>query len=137
MKRFTQYITEKRMDLMYQRVPASQSRIVKGLENPSPREVEAALKNGILRFVGTQDRLLVWSATEALHAQVAAVEFGLPLARGGFDVNSGHDTFGKGMIGTHPFPEDSGRKFTVIVDEDEGRVLRKNISFVRIEKTKA
>tara|TARA_S200002703_G_scaffold34481_1_gene29870 strand:+ start:15910 stop:16323 length:414 start_codon:yes stop_codon:yes gene_type:complete len=136
MKRFTQYITEKRMDIMYKRMPASQVRIVKGLVNPSPREVEAALKGGILRFVGTQDQLLVWGATEALHAQVASVEFGLPLSRGGFDVDSGHDTFGKGMIGTHPFPEDSGRKFTIIVDEDEGRVLRKNISFVRIEKAK-
>jgi hypothetical protein len=40
------------------------------------------------------------------------------------------------MIGKHPYPEDSGRKFTVIVDEDEGRVLRKNVSFVRIEKEK-
>tara|TARA_Y100000361_G_C11020708_1_gene269354 strand:+ start:294 stop:713 length:420 start_codon:yes stop_codon:yes gene_type:complete len=136
-KRFAQYITEKRMDVMYQRMPGAPSRIVKGLENPSPREVEASLKSGILRFVGTKDRLLVWSATEALHAQVAAVEFGLPLSRGGFDVNTGHDTFGKGMIGLHPFPEDSGRKFTIIVDEDEGRVLRKNRTFVAIENAKA
>ena len=125
------------MDVMYQRMPGAPSRIVKGLENPSPREVEAALKNGILRFVGTQDRLLVWGAMDALHAQVAAVEFGLPLSRGGFDVNTGHDTFGKGMIGLHPFPEDSGRKFTIIVDEDEGRVLRKNRTFVAIENAKA
>ena len=136
MKRFTQYITEKRMDIMYKRMPASQVRIVKGLVNPSPREVEAALKGGILRFVGTQDQLLVWGATEALHAQVAAVEFQLPLSRGGFDVESGHEIFGKGMIGKHPYPDKSGRKFTVIVDEDEGRVLRKNVSFVRIEKEK-
>ena len=136
MRRFKQHITEKRMDVMYQRMPGAPSRIVKGFENPSPREVEASLKSGILRFVATKDRLLVWSATEALHAQVAAVEFGLPLSRVGFDVNTGHDTFGKGMIGLHPFP-DQGRKFTIIVDEDEGRVWRMNRTFVAIENAKA
>ena len=130
---FKQYLTEKRMEIMYQRMPNAKARFVRGTENPTPREVEALLKDGILRFVATKDRFLAWPATEALHAQVAAIEFGLPLSRGGFDVDSGHNTFGKGMVGMHPFP-DEGRKFTIIVDEDEGRVLRKNRSFVALER---
>ena len=99
MKRFIQYITEKRADLMYIRMPGAPARTVDGLINPTRRELEAAIKKyDELRFIiSPGGDFYAWNASSALHAQVAAGELGLKLDRGGMSIAS-DDDFGQGTV---------------------------------------
>jgi len=99
MKRFIQYITEKRVDLMYVRMPGAPARTVDGLINPTRRELEAAInKYDELRFIiSPAGDFYAWNASSALHAQVAAGELGLELGRSGMALAS-DDDFGQGTI---------------------------------------
>jgi len=88
MKRFIQYMTEKRADLMYIRMPGAPARTVDGLINPTRRELEAAInKYDELRFIiSPGGDFYAWNASSALHAQVAAGELGLKLDRSGMAI---------------------------------------------------
>jgi len=99
MKRFIQYMTEKRADLMYIRMPGAPARTVNGLINPTRRELEAAInKYDELRFIiSPAGDFYAWNASSALHAQVAAGELGLELGRSGMALAS-DDDFGQGTI---------------------------------------
>lgn len=89
MMKFKSFITEKRDSLMFQRMPDAPPKLINGLRNPSASEIQGALKKasfGELRFIiGKDGTMLVWDADAALHAQVAAGEFGAKLTRGGMD----------------------------------------------------
>lgn len=99
MKRFIQYMTEKRADLMYIRMPGASARTVDGLINPTRRELEAAInKYDELRFIiSPGGDFYAWNASSALHAQVAAGELGLKLDRSGMAISS-DDDFGQGTV---------------------------------------
>ena len=138
MKRFGSYITEKRMTLMYQRMPGARVQTVKGLENPSPREVKALLNqgDGNLRWVATKDRFLAWEAGNALHAQVASAEFQMELMPGGTDLADHHyDEMAQGFIYLNPYSE-TGAMFMMNVLDDEGRILSRQRTFNALEGAK-
>ena len=138
MKRFKTHITEKRMTLMYTRMPGARAKTVNGLENPSPREVKALLDKGEgqLRWVCTKDRFLCWQAYDALHAQVASAEMGMELMPGGTDLADHHyDEIAQGFIYLQN-ADWSDSMFDIRILDDEGRILARQRTFERLEKAK-
>lgn len=138
MKRFGSYITEKRQTLMYQRTPGARAQTVKGLENPSPREVKALLDKGEgqLRWVCTRDRFLCWNAYDALHAQVMSAEFGMELMPGGTDLADHHyDEIAQGFIYIQN-QDWSDSMFDIRILDDEGGILARQRTFTNLERAK-
>lgn len=109
MKSFKQYITEKRDKLMVMSPYAvnngdEDAILIDGLINPSKAELEGFIRRTELkgaRFILNKDRLLVWDAGDAIHADVLEGEFRIDggalhkmsknrdFAYGIFDVDSG------------------------------------------------
>jgi hypothetical protein len=138
MKRFGSYLAEKRMTLMYTRMPGARAKTVNGLENPSPREVKALLDKGEgqLRWVCTRDRFLCWNAYDALHAQVMAAEFGMELMPGGTDLADHHyDEIAQGFIYIQN-QDWSDSMFDIRILDDEGGILARQRTFTQLERAK-
>ena len=140
MKSFKRHsvLAEKRMTLMYTRMPGGIARTVKGLENPSPREVKAMLDKGEgqLRWVCTKDRFLAWQAYDALHAQVASAELGYELQPGGTDLEDrAYDEIAQGFIYVQN-ADWSDLMFDIRVLDDAGGILARQRTFERLEGAK-
>lgn len=129
MKRFFEYITEKR-DIIMALSPYAphygddDALQLKGLVNPSRGELEGFIRRtrqGGARFILNKDRLLVWDAMDAIHSDVLEGEY--RLGKSALHKMSKTRDFAYGM-----FHMDSGKLAVQLVEPEKWvpALLRKN-----------